>query len=68
VSGFVEKPDAAAVVPLDAGWCDVGSCAALWEISTKDDKGNAQENPGTRIHFLPSYGTNSVASCWKKML
>jgi hypothetical protein len=41
VSGFVEKPDAAAVVMLDAGWCDVGSWTALWEISPKDDQGNA---------------------------
>jgi len=35
----MEKTDAAAVVPLDAGWCDVGSWTALWEISAK--KGNA---------------------------
>jgi hypothetical protein len=37
----MEKTDAAAVVPLDAGWCDVGSWTALWEISPKDDQGNA---------------------------
>ncbi|WP_289018914.1 mannose-1-phosphate guanylyltransferase/mannose-6-phosphate isomerase [Desulfobacter postgatei] len=37
----MEKTDAAAVVPLNAGWCDVGSWTALWEISAKDDKGNA---------------------------
>ena len=37
----MEKTDAAAVVPLDAGWCDVGSWTALWEISAKDDQGNA---------------------------
>jgi mannose-1-phosphate guanylyltransferase len=37
----MEKTDAAAVVPLDAGWCDVGSWTALWEISARDDKGNA---------------------------
>jgi hypothetical protein len=41
VSGFVEKPDAAAVLMLDAGWCDVGSWTALWEISPKNDQGNA---------------------------
>lgn len=37
----MEKTDAAAVVPLDAGWCDVGSWTALWDISPKDDQGNA---------------------------
>ncbi len=29
------------VTPLDAGWSDVGSWSTLWEISTKDDNGNA---------------------------
>lgn len=29
------------VTPLNAGWCDVGSWSALWEISAKDDNGNA---------------------------
>lgn len=30
----------AAVVPLDAGWSDVGSWAALWDEGTKDADGN----------------------------
>jgi mannose-1-phosphate guanylyltransferase len=29
------------VAPLDAGWSDVGSWSALWEIAEKDAKGNA---------------------------
>ena len=28
------------VLPLDAGWNDVGSWSALWEIGGKDDQGN----------------------------
>lgn len=28
------------VVPMDAGWSDVGSWSALWEVSDKDDNGN----------------------------
>ena len=36
----MEKTDKAAVIPLDAGWSDVGSWSALWEIKTKDDNGN----------------------------
>ncbi|WP_414446934.1 mannose-1-phosphate guanylyltransferase/mannose-6-phosphate isomerase [Burkholderia sp. 22PA0099] len=28
------------VVPLDAGWSDVGSWDAIWQISEKDDGGN----------------------------
>jgi mannose-1-phosphate guanylyltransferase / mannose-6-phosphate isomerase len=31
----------AAVVPVEMGWSDVGSWSSLWEISGKDDAGNA---------------------------
>ena len=37
---IMEKTDHAAIVPLDAGWSDVGSWSALWEVSSKDDFGN----------------------------
>lgn len=37
----MEKTDKAVMVPLDAGWSDVGSWAALWEVSDKDPQGNA---------------------------
>ena len=33
-------PGATAVVPLDAGWSDVGAWAALWEVSEKNAQGN----------------------------
>ncbi len=36
----MEKTDRAVVVPLDAGWSDVGSWAALWEISERDQDDN----------------------------
>ena len=36
----MEKTDRAAVVPLDAGWSDVGSWPALHEILEKDASGN----------------------------
>ena len=29
------------VVPLDAGWSDVGAWSSLWEVSNQDDNGNA---------------------------
>lgn len=35
-------PDIAGMlVPLDAGWSDVGSWAAIWDIASKDAAGNA---------------------------
>ncbi len=37
----MEKTRLAAVVPMDAGWSDVGSWRALWEIARRDGAGNA---------------------------
>ena len=37
----MEKSDSSGVVPLDAGWSDVGSWSALWELDTKDEHDNA---------------------------
>jgi len=37
----MEKTDDAVVVPMDAGWSDIGSWSSLWDISKKDDNGNA---------------------------
>jgi len=36
----MENTNAAVVVPLDAGWSDVGSYSALWDISEKDENNN----------------------------
>lgn len=35
-----QQPDAVVVVPLDAGWNDVGGFAALWQVDDKDHAGN----------------------------
>ena len=37
----MEKTHLGAVVPLDAGWSDVGSWSALWAVQDKDADGNA---------------------------
>lgn len=37
----MEKTQRAAVVPLDAGWSDVGDWAALWDLADHDTDGNA---------------------------
>ena len=36
----MEKTDKAVVVPLDAGWSDVGSWSSLWECAEQDSEGN----------------------------
>jgi len=37
------------VVPLNAGWSDVGSWSALWEIADKCEDGNAVLHAGNRM-------------------
>jgi mannose-1-phosphate guanylyltransferase len=37
----MENTADAVVVPMDAGWNDIGSWSSLWEIGDKDENGNA---------------------------
>jgi mannose-1-phosphate guanylyltransferase/mannose-6-phosphate isomerase len=37
----MEKTGSAAVIPLDAGWSDIGSWSSLWEVHPRDKAGNA---------------------------
>jgi mannose-1-phosphate guanylyltransferase len=37
----MEKTEKAVVIPLDAGWSDVGSWSSLWENQEQDEHGNA---------------------------
>jgi mannose-1-phosphate guanylyltransferase/mannose-6-phosphate isomerase len=53
----MEKTNDAVVVPLDAGWNDVGSWSSLWEISIQDEAGNvvngdvvAVDSKGSFLH------------------
>src|ERR1700704_259798 len=43
----MEKTSHAAVVPVSCGWSDVGSWHAVWELSGKDEQGNAAQ--GTAV-------------------
>lgn len=36
----MEKTNDAAMVTLDAGWSDIGSWSALWDVSEQDEQGN----------------------------
>ena len=51
----MEKTADAAVVPLDAGWNDVGSWSALWEVSDKDADGNACHGDVIALDCKDSY-------------
>lgn len=37
---IMERTERGLVVPLDAGWSDIGSWHAVWQVSEKDDAGN----------------------------
>ena len=37
----MEKTSRAAMVPLDAGWNDVGAWPSVWQTQAKDERGNA---------------------------
>jgi len=51
----MEKTDQAVVVPLDAGWSDVGSWSALWEVAEKDEQGNSLKGDVLSIDTRDSY-------------
>ena len=39
----MEKTTRAALVPLDAGWNDVGAWSALWDVHVRDEAGNVKK-------------------------
>ncbi|HYG05950.1 MAG TPA: mannose-1-phosphate guanylyltransferase/mannose-6-phosphate isomerase [Stenotrophomonas sp.] len=51
----MEKTADAAVIPLDAGWSDVGSWAALREVSAQDADGNAHHGDVIAIDCRNTY-------------
>lgn len=59
----MEKTTAAAVVPLDAGWSDIGSWSALWEIGEKDPQGNVCKGDA-----LPVNSSNSLIHAEHKLV
>ena len=61
----MERTNSAAVVPAGFGWSDVGSWAALWEVSDRDQGGNATRGDvllkDTRNSFVHSSGRTVAA-------
>ena len=52
---LMEKSDNVVVVPLDAGWSDVGSWAALYDIGVKDISGNVLKGDVTAKDTTNTY-------------
>ena len=68
---LMEKSNNVVVVPLDAGWSDVGSWSALYDIGAKDSSGNvlqgdvtAQDTTNTYIyashHMVTAVGVDNL--------
>ena len=45
----MELSDSVTMVPLEAGWSDIGSWSALWETGGKDDHGNVTRGDALAI-------------------
>jgi mannose-1-phosphate guanylyltransferase/mannose-6-phosphate isomerase len=52
---IMEHAARAAVVPVDAGWNDVGSWSALWSVGGKDTDGNVQQGDVIAANTHNSY-------------
>jgi mannose-1-phosphate guanylyltransferase / mannose-6-phosphate isomerase len=52
---IMEKTDKAVVIPLDAGWNDVGSWSSLWGVTNKNDSGNAVSGDVVTVDCKNSY-------------
>ncbi len=59
----MEKTDAASVVPLNAGWSDVGSWSALWEANPQDADHNSHHGDVIAIdcHGTYAHGQRLIA-------
>src|SRR5690606_21522994 len=51
----MEKTDRATVLPVDIGWNDVVSWAALWDVSEQDGDGNARHGDVIAVDSRNSY-------------
>jgi mannose-1-phosphate guanylyltransferase len=51
----MEKTDKAVVVPLSAGWSDVGAWSSLWEIGDQDASGNVSSGDVLNHNTSNSY-------------
>jgi mannose-1-phosphate guanylyltransferase len=51
----MEKTDSSMVIPMDAGWSDVGSWSALWEVSEKDENNNVIKGDVISVNSANNY-------------
>ncbi|OMO27957.1 mannose-1-phosphate guanylyltransferase/mannose-6-phosphate isomerase [Vibrio splendidus] len=52
---IMEKTDKAMVVPMNAGWSDVGSFSTLWQVSQKDENNNVVKGDVIIVDSVNNY-------------
>ena len=52
---IMEKTKKGVVLPLDAGWNDIGNWESMWEVSNKNDSGNVEIGKVVTRHVKNSY-------------
>lgn len=55
ISGLARGEPFGAVVPLDAGWSDVGAWSSLWEVGNQDQQGNVTRGDVLMHEMTDSY-------------
>jgi mannose-1-phosphate guanylyltransferase/mannose-6-phosphate isomerase len=51
----MEKTESSMVIPMDAGWSDVGSWSALWDVSEKDENNNVIKGDVISVNSANNY-------------
>ncbi len=54
----MEKTKRAAVIPVSYGWSDVGSWHAVWELSQRDENGNAAQGNAVFVDTSNSFASS----------
>lgn len=57
----MEKTCDAVIIPIDAGWSDVGSWSSLWDVSAKDTQGNVNVGQIISINSNNNYISSESA-------
>jgi mannose-1-phosphate guanylyltransferase len=65
--GVMEKASAVAVVRGDFGWNDVGSWESAWELSAKDEAGNALPDDAVAVDARGNYVCDRTTSASKRV-
>lgn len=52
---IMEKTGDAVILPLEAGWSDVGSWASIWEVGPQDNSGNVVHGDVIAVNVTNSY-------------